>query len=221
MIVSHAHQFIFFHNPKCAGTSFRNTIAAYHDDEFTFWGVFRSSYFKNEIDHSHLRLWELHAQFPRLFACAESYNSVIFVRDPFARFLSAMAEHIKKFQKHVNLTLMSEDEICGTAEKFIRNSINISRITTDRRFIHFSPQIWFLKIGDRTIPRYIIPITGAGTFRKSALAVLGLPNLEIPWYNSSSVDLGILRQSPYVTKFVEGFYADDFEFFETNDLSFD
>ena len=29
MIVSHKHGFIFFHNPKCAGTSMRQALAPY------------------------------------------------------------------------------------------------------------------------------------------------------------------------------------------------
>ncbi len=89
MIVSHANRFIFFHNPKCAGTSFRDALKLYHDDGFNFWDIFHAPYFKNHIDHTHLRLWEIQAQFPHLFRCAESYNSVIFVRSAHARFLSA------------------------------------------------------------------------------------------------------------------------------------
>jgi hypothetical protein len=213
MIVSHAHRFIFFHNPKCAGTSFRDILKPYHDDPFTFWGAFKASYFKNEIDHTHLRLWELHAQFPHLFSCAETYNSLIFVRNPVDRFLSALNEHMKKFQQHVTLASMSTEEKLSVAEDFIQNVLNISRITTDWRFVHFSPQIWYLNIGGRTVPRHIIPVTKNDSFSRVALAVLGLPNLEIPWHNPSSIDLTPLRKSRVVMKFVEEFYADDIAFF--------
>jgi hypothetical protein len=213
MIVSHAHRFIFFHNPKCAGTSFRDTIKPYHDDEFIFWGAHRSSYFKNEIDHTHLRLWELHAQFPHLFSCAETYNSVVFVRNPFDRFLSAVNEHMKKFQQHVAFASMSSQERLVVIEDFVQNVLNIPRITTDARFVHFSPQIWYLNLAGRTIPRHIIPITKDGSFGRVALAVLGLPYLKLPWHNPSSVDLTSLRRSRVVMKFIEEFYADDIAFF--------
>ena len=84
MIVCHARRFIFFHNPKCAGMSFRAALQPYHDDRFSFWGIYHAAYFRNAIDHSHLRLWELHALFPDIFRCTETYNSVIFVRKPVA-----------------------------------------------------------------------------------------------------------------------------------------
>jgi hypothetical protein len=90
VIVSHVNKFIFFHNPKCAGTSFRDMLKPYHDDELTFWGIFLFALFQ-----------EPHRS-PGIFACTESYNSVIFLRNPNARFLSAVNEHMKKFQPQVD-----------------------------------------------------------------------------------------------------------------------
>lgn len=110
MIISHAHRFIFFHNPKCAGTSFRDALQPYHDDAFTFWGIFYAPYFRNHIDHTHLRLWEMQAQFPAVFACTACYNSVIFVRNPYARFLAAVNEHFKKFQPQIDLAAMTSPQ---------------------------------------------------------------------------------------------------------------
>jgi hypothetical protein len=216
MIVSHSHRFIFFHNPKCAGTSFRNALMPYHDDGFTFWGIFNSPYFKNDIDHTHLRLWDMHAQFPKIFACADRYNSIIFVRNPYDRFLSALNEHIKKFQPQVNLSKLSKDEIVHTAKYFIQDILSISRVTTDWRFIHFSPQTWYLKLGDRQIPRHIIPMYDDHACFLKALAVLGLPNLAIPHHNPSPVDLTAALESPIVTRFIQDFYAEDFDFFQSD-----
>ena len=170
VIVSHANRFIFFHNPKCAGTSFRDTLKSHHDDSFNFWGIFNAPYFKNNIDHTHLRLWELQAQFPRIFACAESYNSVIFVRNPSARFLSAVNEHMKKFQPQMNLTSMTPQQRAAVVEAFVRQVLTVARITTDWRFIHFSPQIWYLRLGDRVIPRHVIPMGSDDAFMREALS---------------------------------------------------
>lgn len=213
MIVSHSHRFIFFHNPKCAGTSFRDTLKPYHDDKFTFWGVYNAAYFNKEIDHTHLRLWEIQLQFPEIFSCFETYNSVIFVRNPYDRFLSALNEHLKKFQTHVDVAGMPTGQRIEIIQSFIDNILDVSRIKTDPRFIHFSPQIWFLKLDDRKIPRHVIPIGDDGTFLLKALAVLGLPNLHIPHHNPSPVDLTDVLKSPALVKFVQDFYAEDFEFF--------
>lgn len=212
MIVSHAQRFIFFHNPKCAGTSFRDMLKPYHDDSFSFWGVYYASYFKNHIDHTHLRLWEMQAQFPAIFQCTATYNSVIFVRSPYARFLAAVNEHIKKFQPQIDLPAMAPPQRVQVVEAFIRQMLAIARITTDWRFIHFSPQLWFLRLGDRVVPRHIIPMRGDGAFAREALSVLGLPELEMPHHNPSPVDLRPALASPVVQDFVRTFYADDFAF---------
>jgi len=216
VIISHANRFIFFHNPKCAGTSFRDTLSPYHDDKFTFWGIFYAPYFKNHIDHTHLRLWEMHAQFPRVFDCATSYNSVIFVRNPYARFLSAVNEHIKKFQKQISLEPMSPGQRIAVVEAFVRQGLSIARITTDWRFIHFSPQYWYLRLGDQLIPRHIIPMGTDDAFTREALSLLGLPELPVPRHNPSPIDLTPALASPIVTGFVRQFYADDFAFLRTD-----
>src|SRR5579862_369699 len=118
MIVSHRQQFIFFHNPKCAGMSFREVLKERHDDEKQFWGPSPAPYFRVPLDHSHLRLWELHALYPRLFECALSYNSVILVRHPYKRFLAALNEHFKKFQPAVKLLEQSQKERLQVIERF-------------------------------------------------------------------------------------------------------
>ncbi len=218
MIVSHANRFIFFHNPKCAGMSFRQVLQPYHDDPVSFWGAYQAPYFKNMIDHSHLRLWELLAQFPSVFACAERYNSVIFVRDPWSRFLSALNEHFKKFQPQIDLAGMAPGERVAVVEAFIAKLLHVSRITTDWRFVHFSPQIWFLKLGDRQIPRHVIPMQDGSLFTRAGLAALGLPDLEVPSINPSPVDLSAARDSAVVRRFVETFYSDDMAFFRANPM---
>lgn len=212
MIISHANRFIFFHNPKCAGTSFRDALKPYHDDGFSFWGVFYAAYFRNHIDHTHLRLWEMQAQFPEIFQCAATYNSVIFVRSPYARFLAAVNEHIKKFQPRIDLPAMTPEQRTAVVEAFISQVLTIARITTDWRFIHFSPQLWFLRLGTRIVPRHIIPMLANGNFAREALAALGLPDLAMPHHNRSPVDLRPALASPAVRGFVQTFYADDFAF---------
>ncbi len=217
MIMCHEKEFVFFHNPKCAGMSFRETLARYHDERISFWGIFQAPYFKNHIDHSHLRLWELQAQYPAVFAAARRYNSVIFVRNPYARFLSAVNEHIKKFQPHIDLRAMTPIARVAVVEALIEKAIHISRITTDWRFVHFSPQLWFLRLGDEVIPRHIIPIGGDAKFMTEALNVLGLPRLEIHHINPSPTDLSLALDSKIVLDFVEKFYADDFAFLRADE----
>jgi hypothetical protein len=212
MIVSHVNKFIFFHNPKCAGTSFRDVLKPYHDDEFIFWGIFYSPYFRNHIDHTHLRLWEMQAQFPRIFACTETYNSVIFVRDPYARFLSAVNEHFKKFRPQIDLASMPPERRIEVVEAFVRQVLDIARITTDWRFVHFSPQLWYLCLGNRIVPRHVVPMGGDDSFAQEALSLLGLPSLPVPRHNPSPIDLTLSLTSPIVRGFVQQLYAADFAY---------
>jgi hypothetical protein len=213
MIVSHAKKFIFFHNPKCAGTSFRDALKPWHDDPFTFWGIYPSAYFRNQLDHTHLRLWELRALFPRLADCAATYNSVIFVRNPHARFLSAVNEHMKKFQPQIDLAGMDDARRISVIEAFIQNGLTIARIMTDWRFIHFSPQTWFLRFGNDVIPRNIIPMHPGTNFMEEALATLNLPAIALPHHNPSPIDLTAALASPIVTNCIQSLYAEDFAYF--------
>ncbi len=213
MVISHKLRFIFLHNPKCAGTSFRDALKPYHDDHFNFWGIFYAPYFKNHIDHTHLRLWEMQAQFPKIFSCLADYNSLIFVRDPYARFLSALNEHMKKFQPNIKLLEMDTLQRIGAIEAFILNELTIARITTDWRFIHFSPQLWYLRLGEHTIPRHIVAIRNGHDFIHQGLACLGLPALPVPHHNPSPVDLTGILASPVITGFIHEFYRDDLAYF--------
>ena len=213
MIVSHAQRFIFFHNPKCAGTSFRNALQPYHDDKTTFWGPAYAPYFCNYIDHTHLRLWELAALFPKLFdAAGRDYRSVVFVRNPYARFLSAVAEHFKKFERHFHLEELSILEQQAVVTKFIERTLNVREVVADWTYIHFSPQIWFIMLGDRVIPRRIVPMDPEGTFMNRAIAYLNIPTVSLPHHNRSPLDLGHLLAVPRIVSFIQDFYAMDFEF---------
>ncbi len=214
MIVSHARRFIFFHNPKCAGMSFREALDPYHDDPFKFWGIYPAPFFRNSLDHSHIRLWELQQLFPHVFACAESYASVIFARNPWDRFVSAIDEHFKKFQPKIPLRDLPPEDQTRVVEQFIDQLLGIANITTNWTFVHFSPQLWQIAIGQRIVPRHIIPMSAGGDFFGRAYEALGLPPADVPWRNQSPTRMAHLLDSPKVDRFVRNFYALDLEFFQ-------
>jgi hypothetical protein len=212
MIICHARQFIFFHNPKCAGTSFRDMLKPYHDDEVSFWGVFRAPYFQTAMDYTHMRLWELQANYPRLFACIDQYNTLIFVRNPYLRFLSAISEHFKKFQKQIDLEAMDEAARIGVIENFLTRHFSMSLPIAHWPYIHFSPQMWQLRLTDRILPRHIIPMDGNPAFMREGLRALDLPEIPALWHNPSPQDLSGLLRSEVVRHFVATVYAEDFTF---------
>lgn len=216
MIISHAKRFIFVHNPKCAGTAFREEIEPQHDHPRRFWGIEYDSYFQREVDFAHLRLWEMAALFPELMEHFQSYNSVAFVRSPFQRFLSAINEHFKQYRPEAKLLDLPARARLGLAESFICNELTLARVQGDHRFVHFSPQSWFLSLGPVRQVKHIIPLRADGQFGRLGLELLGLPATSVKLRNMMPASLASFRHSAIIRDFVMDFYRQDFQFFHAD-----
>jgi hypothetical protein len=204
MIVSSARQFIFIHNPKSAGTSFRAAIAALHDDPEIFWGLRTAPYFGTVLDFAHLRTWELVAMYPLLAERAACGNSLVFVRNPFTRFVSAFREYFARNHPQIPLGAVSPDGLGGLVEAFLPE-ITMDRILSDHRFVHFSPQIWFIRHGERDMVRHVVPMGAA----PAAFLRLGLEPAAVGWDNLSPVDMMPALESGRVRQFIETLYEAD------------
>ena len=214
MIVSFSRKFVFFHNPKCAGSSFRAVIAEHHDDPFNFWGLHFAPYFRAELDFAHLRSWELVALFPQIAEQAASGNSLIFVRNPYLRFLSAFREYISRYHPENAIETMAPAALRALVEAFLPE-IDISRILADPRFVHFSPQIWFIRNGARDLVRHVVPVGPQHGFMHHALTMLGLPAAPIGWENSSNISMLEALASPRIVDFIAQLYEQDFAYFRS------
>jgi len=95
MIVSRAHGFIFFHNPKAGGTSVRATIERFNDIGFGLWGTDPAQTGGRRVDRAHLGVDEFAAFYPDLWAAARGGRLFCLYRDPAQRFLSSVSEHSK------------------------------------------------------------------------------------------------------------------------------
>ena len=229
MIVSHRQGFIFFHNPKCAGTTVRSALQPWHDDPQIFRGFFEAPFFRGTLDHAHLRLWELQALFPRILEAAATYRSVIIVRDPFRRFVSAVAHHFRYFQPNVTLAGLPPEQQIAAVEAFLDQVLSLGAIMTDVRFVHFSPQVWFILLGGRVVPRDVLPLdppldplgdslldpplNPPGDFARGVFTALGLPGRVPAVENVTAFDLTPILSSAKISDFVRTFYAPDFAFF--------
>jgi len=216
MIISHTRRFIFFHNPRCAGTSFRSLLSAYHDDPHVFQGFVDAQSFNTLVDYSHLRLWELRSLFPAAFELASQYRSVICVRKSSERFVSAVAHHFHYFQPDVKLAERTPATQITIIEAFVEKILTAGRVMTDFRLTHFSPQVWFILMGGRSVPNHIVPVDNRGDFGAEVLRYLGLENVSFPHQNRSPISLNHLLDSPKITKFIRDFYACDSQFFSAD-----
>lgn len=216
LIVSHARKFIFIHNPKCAGTSFRAAIESYHDHETQFWGVGYEPYFQREVDYAHLRLWELAAIHPELLEQLRSYNSVVFVRNPFQRFVSAISEHFKQYRPEIVFSTLSASEQLRIVENFVVNNLTSPRIHADFRYVHFSPQSWFFAMGGAPRIRHILPVLADGESVQQGLECLGVPARLPRPRNINQTGVSALLRSDIIRSFVTNVYSQDFEFIESS-----
>lgn len=128
MIVSDSHQFIFIHNPKVAGTSFRRLLEPFASKSYHG----RSVYDGDLIDGSHIPLFK----WPRELVARyrDGYTVFGLVRDPESRYRSAISELL--FQ-HPDFLMASGFR---TPSDFLGFFLTEEVIKHDPRFVHFSPQ---------------------------------------------------------------------------------
>jgi hypothetical protein len=210
MIVSHSKQFIFLHIPKCAGTSFRDVLKPYHDDNENFWYRRHSGYFGCELDYAHLRLWELHALCPRLFDALAGYKSLALMRNPYERFISALAQHLTAFHPKLDYYAVDKEVLREYAGRFIRDELRMERVLGNARFVHFSPQTWYITLGGRRLVHQVLPIPSDATGWAEIFASLGVPAAPVGRSNRRGAPLRHLLRIEGILQWIEAFYKADF-----------
>ncbi len=148
MIISHAHKFVFMHNPKVGGTSVRRTLEPFHDVGLRFH--------KNDpdpdspthqVDRAHIGIDEFARYFPDIWEQAQDYTIYALWRPVRARLFSSVGEYSRRFadtdirflkpQGRRDFLMQTLDllEAKGTADG----------ILSDYEFTHFRPQHIFLQ----------------------------------------------------------------------------
>jgi hypothetical protein len=208
MIVSKARSFIFFHNPKVAGTAFRSVIQRYHDHHRTFWGVVKDPFLGINIDLAHLRGWELPIVAPDLLADFDHYRKIVFVRCPERRFMSACFEHFKIYEAGVGLEKKSADDQRAIIMQFINEILTINKVVSDARYVYFSPQRWYVETPQRRMVDFVLPLSGGFD---AAFDVLGLPRMPVGSENTRRGHRFEDIICAEISEFVRSFYAADYD----------
>ena len=90
MVISESNKFIFLHNPKCAGTSIRLALKEF-DTRANYYWLF-DEIDGHKIDKAHMPLNIFRRFSPEDFSLINAYFVFGFVRNPYARVLSAFNE---------------------------------------------------------------------------------------------------------------------------------
>ncbi len=211
MIISHARQFVLYHNPKTGGMSLRSNLLRYHDDPRPSFGIVETPWFDYPLDFAHLRLHEIQTLFPALVGSLRNYRSLIVVRNPYRRFISAVDQHVKTLYPDFPWHSAPPSQRVSAIEGFIDN-IRLDLVRTDYRFVHLSPQVWFLRCDGFRLPATVIPFDRNSLFIDRCFDSLGLPREAVTHENRSRLDLNDVLSSRKITSFVEDFYSEDFAF---------
>jgi hypothetical protein len=90
MIISERSNFIFIHNPKCAGTSVRRVLMEYDTTGEAFWSA--EDWNGRRIHNAHMPLFIFRSRYPDYFELLATHLSFMFVRHPYERTVSAFNE---------------------------------------------------------------------------------------------------------------------------------
>jgi hypothetical protein len=102
MIISDTRQFVFLHNPKCAGTTVRETLARFDTTGNLFWMYDEWNGVK--FDKAHAPLFLMQQKYPAYFERLQRYFVFSFVRNPYERVVSAFGEVDRDFIKTCQAT---------------------------------------------------------------------------------------------------------------------
>ncbi len=147
MIISDSEAFVFVHNPKVGGMTFRTALAQFdtRDNFFFEWKTIGDS--KKQLDMAHITLFQLRKFFPEVFEDIKGYYKFGFVRNPYTRFLSAISQHLKLSTPYTRAAILGDPDLFYQfANSFAVNALQDGPIENDHRLVHFRKQSNFLFI---------------------------------------------------------------------------
>jgi len=140
MIISDSKKFIFLHNPKVAGTSLRRILIKHYDTRNNFyWGVCEAERLNRKIDKAHMSITDFRLAFPADYELLDEYFVFVFVRHPVERFISSISEHIRHYQKNIDLSALAPGQIQNMISD-VAGQIDMYKIRYNIQFRHFMPQ---------------------------------------------------------------------------------
>lgn len=184
---------LFVHNPKCAGTALTQALESAWPEAVRLWGRGYDPRTDCIRDLAHLTLQEAAEA---LGPDAPIDYAFGVVRDPYARFVSAL----KHFNRH------SGYRMPFSADTFIDRFMNHTTIRCDWRFVHFAPQYRFFLPGVRPID-HVGRVETLPAFTSTLSERLGRPIDPARENVGDTIDVAL---SDFAVAAINHFYARDF-----------
>lgn len=166
MIVNNTNKWVFIHNPKVAGSSVRKTLLPYNESHMELWHQRYIPELQRIVDMSHLSSEEFEVVTSDRY---RSYFKFGFVRDPYARLMSALKEY--SAQNGVDVRSSQERR-----SQFILEKLTPVTIQYDWNFSHFRPQFMFFYRGNRRVVDFVGRFHRLNEDFKTVCALLNVSN---------------------------------------------
>lgn len=156
MIINDTYRFVFIHIPKCAGTSVRHYLQPYDQTGGVHTARIADHPDLGHIDYVHIPLFVLREHFPTEYTKVLGYRSYAVMRDPYVRFRSSLAQHLRKYSSH---------EISSMKPKAVRIAVDDTlrllwgyqnpQSYLPHQYIHFQRQIDFIYDHDKRLIEHV------------------------------------------------------------------
>lgn len=217
MIISDSEAFVFVHNPKVGGMTFRTALSKFdtRDNFFFEWKTVGEA--KKQLDMAHITPFQLRKFFPEVFKDIRDYYKFGFVRNPYTRFLSAVSQHLKLSTPYTRSAMLGDAYLFYQfANSFAVNALKEEPIENDHRLVHFRRQSNFLFLDNAQWVNEFFLLEKTDTIQGSRAAPwLGDAARSVKNQTSqlseTGYDLGKLSVS--TVEKINDFYSIDFERF--------
>jgi hypothetical protein len=187
MIICPTHGFVFVHIPKCAGSSVRGQME-HCDPAHVALARAGSHPVLGTIDYGHIPLDQLRLHFPEHYAAVRDLDAFAVIRDPLARFGSALRQVLWQYENRP-MTLIPPDELREMTLRML-DRVAGEIDAPGHRFIFFMRQERFVFDEGRQITRNLIPLDLVPAFIGYLSRRTGVP-METGARANQNVDLRV------------------------------
>ena len=165
MIISDIQKFIFFHIPKCGGTTIRESLFKYDTRNNFFWNqVFLHGPSPKDkklpIDKGHMTVPIFKKLFPEDYLLTSEYTVFAFTRNPVNRLISAfweprreLLQNFKDKRNDNNFRKKLQSIFNSYLEFLLRQSSFLNL-----QFLHATPQNYYINYGRKAITDFAIKL---------------------------------------------------------------